>query len=61
MIIIKQGRRDMQTKEPLPQALRPKIGGPRNFRISVKFSIRLIKAREERKLNKVIEKAVIVE
>ena len=60
-----QGRRDLQTKEALPQGP-PKIGGPhenkgppRNFGISVKFSIRLLKAREERKPNKVIEKAVL--
>ena len=47
-------------KEALPQGP-PKIGGPRNFIISVKFSIRLFKAREERKPNKVIEKSVLVE
>ena len=62
-----QGRRDLQTKEALPQAppprkygAPPKISGPpRNFGISDKFSIRLLKAREERKPNKVIEKAVL--
>ena len=39
----------------------PPIGAPLNFVISVKFSIRLLKAREERKLNKVIEKSVLIE
>ena len=38
----------------------PPIGGPRNFVISVKFSIRLLKAREKRKPNKVIEKSVLI-
>ena len=46
--ILYQGRRDLQAKEALPQ-------GPRNFVINVKFSIRLFKAGEERKPNKVIE------
>ena len=47
-------------KEALPQGP-PKIGGSQNFIISVKFSIRLFKAREERKPNKVIEKSVLIE
>ena len=33
--------------------------GHRNFVISVKFSIRLLKAREKRKPNKVIENSVL--
>ena len=58
VIISIQGRRHLQAKEALFQAP-PKIGGPR-FVISVKFSIRLLKAREERKPNKVIEKSVLI-
>ena len=43
----KQGRRDLEAKEALPQA--PfENRGPGNFVISVKFSIRLLKLREER-------------
>ena len=55
-----QGRRDLEAKKALPQGP-PKNRGPRNFVISVKFSIRLLKAREESKPNKVIEKSVLIE
>ena len=53
----------MEAKEALPQGP-PKIGEnmgpPRNFVISIKFSIRLLKAREEIKPNKVIKKSELV-
>ena len=59
----------MEAKEALPHAPPPKIGenrgapesrAPRNFVISIKFSIRLLKAREEIKPNKVITKSELV-
>ena len=58
----------MEAKEALPQGP-PKIGEnrgppesrpPRNVVISIKFSIRLLKAREEIKPNKVITKSELV-
>ena len=57
-----QGRRDLQAKEALPQGP-PKIGGPSKILlllINVKCSILLLKAKEERKPNKVIEKTALV-
>ena len=68
-ISFNQGRRDLEAKEALPQgppenrgkqAPPPKVGAPRNFVISIKFSIRLLKAREEIKPNKVIKKSELV-
>ena len=54
-----QSRRDLEAKETLPQpAPPPKKESPRNLFISVKISIRFLKAKEEKKSNKVIEKSV---
>ena len=57
----------MEAKEALPQGPPPENRGPpesrgppRNFVISIKFSIRLLKAREEIKPNKVITKSELV-
>ena len=52
-------KRGTASGTPPPKIGPPKIRGPRNFGISVKFSIRLLKAIEERKPNKVIEKAML--
>ena len=38
----------------------PENRGPQNFVISVKFSIRLLKAKEKRKPYKVIENSVLI-